>query len=36
MIMAKKTEKTPLKNVVSQFNIVGRAKVNDNTFSIDI
>lgn len=33
--MAKKTEKTPLKKGVSQFNIVGRAKVNDNTFSID-
>lgn len=33
--MAKKTEKTPLKKGVSQFNIVGRVKINDNTFAMD-
>ena len=34
--MAKKTdEKTPLKKGISTFNIVGRVKLNDNTFSID-
>lgn len=34
--MAKKEkEKTPLKKGVSQFNIVGKAKVNDNTFTLD-
>ena len=33
--MAKKTEKTPLKKGVSQFTIIGKAKVGDNTFSID-
>lgn len=33
--MAKKTEQTPLKKGVSQFNIVGKAKINDNTFAID-
>ena len=31
----KNKDKTVLKKGVSQFNIVGRAKVNDNTFSID-
>lgn len=34
--MAKKEkEKTPLKKGVSQFNIVGKVKVNDNTFTLD-
>lgn len=33
--MAKKKEQTPLKKGVSQFNIVGKVKVNDNTFTID-
>ena len=33
--MAKKTEKTPLKKGVSQFNLVGKAKINDNTFTVD-
>lgn len=33
--MAKKTEKTPLKKGVSQFTIIGKAKITDNTFSID-
>lgn len=33
--MAKKTEKTLLKKGVSQFNIVGRVKINDNTFAMD-
>lgn len=33
--MAKKTEKTPLKKGVSQFNIIGKVKLNDNTFNID-
>lgn len=33
--MAKTTEKTPLKKAVSQFNIVGKAKITDNTFAID-
>ena len=31
----KNKDKTVLKKGVSQFNIIGRAKVNDNTFSID-
>ena len=35
--MAKKTEeRTPLKKSVSQFNIVGAAKVTDKTFNIDV
>ena len=33
--MAKKTEKVALKKGVSQFNIVGRVKMNDNTFTVD-
>ena len=33
--MAKNKEKTPLKKAISQFNIVGKVKVSDNTFSID-
>lgn len=33
--MAKKTDKNPLKKGVSQFNIVGKVKLNDNTFAID-
>lgn len=33
--MAKKTEKTPLKKGVSQFNLIGKVKLNDNTFNID-
>ena len=33
--MAKKTEKTPLKKGVSQFNIIGKAKIGDTTFNID-
>ena len=33
--MAKKTEKKPLKKGVSQFNIIGKVKLNDNTFAID-
>lgn len=33
--MAKKTDKNPLKKGVSQFNLVGKVKINDNTFSID-
>jgi len=33
--MAKQTEKTPLKKGASQFTIIGKAKVGDNTFSID-
>lgn len=34
--MAKKTtERTPLKKSVSQFNLVGRVKLTDNTFAID-
>lgn len=33
--MAKKTEKTPLKKGTSQFNLIGKVKLNDNTFNID-
>ena len=33
--MAKKNEKTPLKKGASQFNIIGKVKLNDNTFNID-
>ena len=33
--MAKKTDKAVLKKGVSQFNIVGKVKLNDNTFAID-
>ena len=33
--MAKKTEKKPLKRGVSQFTIIGKAKVGDTTFEID-
>ena len=33
--MAKKTEKVALKKGVSQFNIVGKVKINDNTFTVD-
>lgn len=33
--MAKKTDKNPLKKGVSQFTIIGKVKLNDNTFSID-
>lgn len=33
--MAKKTEKTPLKKGVSQFTIIGKAKIGDTTFTID-
>lgn len=33
--MAKKAEQTPLKKGVSQFNIVGKVKLTDNTFAID-
>ena len=33
--MAKKNEKVALKKGVSQFNIVGKVKINDNTFTID-
>ena len=33
--MAKKTDKNPLKKGVSQFNLVGKVKINDNTFALD-
>ncbi len=33
--MAKKAEKTPLKKGVSQFTLVGKVKINDNTFTTD-
>ena len=33
--MAKKTEKTPLKKGIAQFNLVGKVKLTDNTFAID-
>ena len=33
--MAKKTENVALKKGVSQFNIVGKVKINDNTFTVD-
>ena len=33
--MAKKNEKVALKKGVSQFNIVGKVKINDNTFNVD-
>jgi hypothetical protein len=33
--MAKKTEKVPLKKGISQFTLVGKVKINENTFAID-
>ena len=33
--MAKKTDKNPLQKGVSQFNLVGKVKINDKTFALD-